>query len=201
MIESIHDFWYMWLILIVLIAVTVFAAVKASKAVKKRNSIMRKQREELERLKFLKEKYSRLTADLARESEAKELAEGVTAVLQLELEKSVNPDSEFLHAAKWRREVYALYYFDEDCARSLSFFFRHNERPLPDEALDGLASVNIPRIRDISLAMYAMYDDKNENVSLDNARVEELDKKFNAVYDRDAFFESIKQYIIDNIEY
>ena len=199
MIASIREFWYMWLILAALIAVAVWAGIKASKAVKKRGAIMRSQREELERYQFLFEKYSCLTREKAEIADAKELAEGVTAVLQKELEKSPDPDGTFKNAEKWRREVYALYYFDEDCKESLSYFFKRNEKPLPDEAVNGLESIGEAKLRSLSAAMWSMYDEQNENVSLDSVRAGELDKKFKEIYDQTEFFEKIKNYIIEMV--
>lgn len=199
MIESLQQYWYMWLVLAVLIIAAVWAGAKASKAVKKRGNIMKKQREELERFKFLSEKYADLNPELAENSDAKELCEGVTAALQRELEKSENPDAEFANAEKWRREVYALFYFDADCRDSLSCFFKYNEEPLPNEVLGGLESIGKTKLRSLAASMHAMYDDKNESVSLDMNRVAELDNKFKELYNSDEFFESIKEFIINNI--
>ena len=199
MLESLKQYWYVWLVLPVLIIIAVFAGIKASKAVKKRNEIIRRQTEELKRAKYLTEKYSDLTAELCASSDAKELAEGVTAVLQSELDKSLDPMETYSNAEKWRREVYALFYFDEDCASSLSFFFKHNEKPLPNEAFFGFEDIGLTNIRSLACAMWSMYDDKNESVSLDSGRVDEIDKKFKNIYNQPLFFEKIKLYISENI--
>ncbi len=199
MIDSIKEFWYMWLVLAVLLVVLVIVIRKASKAAKKRNEIMKKQRENMERFKFVTEKYKELDKELAENADAKELAEGVAMVLQYRLEKSGNPDAEYANAEQWKREVYALYFFDEDCQTSLSFFFKNNGEPLPSVAVKGLKSIGADKIYSTVAQMYSMYDDKNESVSLDKAKVEELDKKFSDIYDREAYFELVRKYIIDNL--
>lgn len=200
MLESLTQFWYMWLVLLVLIIVTVFVSIKASKAVKRKNEIMEKQHEKLKRYSDLVEKYEFLTAEKAESADAKELAEGVMCVLQKQIEKSENPDAEYENAEKWRRETYALFYFDEDVtAESLSFFFRHNGEPLPEEAVNGIASIGFDKIKSVVGQMYAMCDDKNENVSFDKNRIAELDEKFRNIYNSEEFFEKVKLYILNAV--
>ena len=120
--------------------------------------------------------------------------------LQHQVEKSGDPDAEYENAEKWRREVYALFYFDEDVtAESLSFFFRNNGGPLPKEAINGIASIGYDKIKSVAGQMYAMCDDKNESVSFDKERIAELDEKFRNIYNRDEFFNLIKEYITANV--
>lgn len=198
MLESITQFWYMWVVLLVLIIVTVFVCIKASKAVKRKNEIMAKQHEQLKRYSEMIEKYTSLTTEKVENADSKELCEGVMCVLQHQVEKSENPDDEYANAEKWRREVYALYYFDEDVtAQSLSYFFRHNGGPLPKEAVNGIESIGYDKIKTVVGQMYAMCDDKNENVSFDKVRIEELDEKFGNLYNSDEFFEKVKLYIMN----
>lgn len=200
MLESLTQFWYMWLVLLVLIIVTVFVSIKASKAVKRKNEITEKQNEKLKRYSDLVEKYESLTAEKAESADAKELAEGVMCVLQRKIEKSENPDAEYENAEKWRREVYALFYFDEDVtAESLSFFFRHNGGPLPEAAVNGIASIGYDKIQSVVGQMYAMCDDKNENVSFDKDRIAELDEKFRNIYNSEEFFEKVRLYILNAV--
>lgn len=199
MLESIRDFWYLWVILLVLIIITVFVCIKASKAVKRKNEMMEKQHEQLKRYSEMIEKYKTLTPEKIENADAKELSEGVMCVLQHQVEKSENPDSEYENAEKWRREVYALFYFDEDVtADSLSFFFRNNGGPLPKEAVNGIESIGYDKIQTVVGQMYAMCDDKNENVSFDKDRIDELDEKFRNLYNSEEFFILVKNYIAEN---
>lgn len=200
MLESIIEFWYLWAVIAVLIIVLIPVLIRVSKSVKKRNEANEKMRKEFERIKFLKDKYAVLDREKVLSADAEELAEGVTAVLQYKLEKSLTPDTDFENEEKWRREVYALFWFDEDVTElSLSDFFRHNGEPLPKEAVNGIESIGYDKIKSVVAQMYAMCDDKNENVSFDKDRIAELDEKFRNVYDRDEFFELIKNYISKNM--
>lgn len=199
MIESIKEYWYLWLILVALVGVLIFVMNKASKAAKKRSEMMKQQRENMERFRAIYYKYKNLDKDLAESADARELAEGVTTVLQYSLEKSQNPDYEYKNAAQWKREVYALFYFDEDCQESLSFFFKNNSEPLPSVAVNGLKSIGADKIYSIVAQMYAMYDDNNESVSLDKEKVADLDEKFTGIFDREEYFELVRNYILNNI--
>lgn len=200
MLESIKEFWYLWLIVVLLIVIIIPVCIKVSKSVQKRSEANEKLKKDFERIKMLKEKYKDLDLEKVQNADAKELCEGLTAVIQYKLEKSENPDAEFENTEKWKREVYALFYFDEDVtADSLSFFFRSNGGPLPKEAIDGITSIGYEKIQSVSSQMSAMCDDKNETVSFDKNRIAELDEKFKNVYDRDLFFELVKKYIVGSI--
>ncbi len=200
MLESLRDFWYIWVVFFVLVAVLIFVVYKASKAIKRKNEILAKQHEVLKRYSEMIEKYTDITAEKAETADAKELCEGVMCVLQHQVEKSENPDAEYESAEKWRREAYALFYFDEDItAESLSFFFRNNGGPLPKEAVNGIESIGYDKIKSVASQMYAMCDDKNENVSFDKNRIAELDEKFRSLYDSDELFRFVKNYIVENL--
>ncbi len=200
MLESMIEFWYLWLVAAVLVVVLIPVIIKTSKSVAKRNEANEKMQKEFERIKMLNEKYSELDREKVLSADAKELSEGVTAVLQYKLEKSQTPDADFLNEEKWKREVYALNYFDEDVtADSLSFFFRHNGGPLPQEAVNGIDSIGYDKIKSVVGQMYAMCDDKNESVSVDKNRIAELDEKFRNLYDSEEFFAKIRLYILNSI--
>ncbi|MCD7828549.1 MAG: hypothetical protein LUG85_08490 [Clostridiales bacterium] len=202
MIESLTEYWYMWLVLVVLIGITVFAMKKASAAVKKHNAVIRQQEEEMKRYKFLLDKYSDITAEAASECDGAELTEGVTAVLQRQIEKAVHLNEEFENAEEWRRIVYSLYYFAEDTETSLSFFFKNNGEPIPSLAVKGIKAIgaeNEKKLITVVSSQYAMFDEKNETVSVDRDKIAELDDKFNEIFDKSRFFESVKQYIISNL--
>ena len=200
MLESLKDFWYLWAVAVVLLFVLIFVVIKVSKTVAKRNEANEKLKKEFERIKALKDKYVQLDKEKILSADAKELAEGVTAVMQYKLEKSQTPDADFESEEKWRREVFSLFWFDEDVtANSLSYFFRNNGEPLPKEAVNGIESICYDKIKSVVGQMYAMCDDKNENVSFDKNRIAELDEKFRNVYDCEEFFAKIKLYILNSI--
>lgn len=198
MIDLIINYWYFYVIFFILLAIAVWAGRKAAKAAKKRNETMRKYNEEMQRFRSLAEKYENISPEEAKLADSKELCEGITAVLQIQLEHSDDPDNAFKSAPSWKKEVYALCYFGEDTEESLSFFFRHNEYPLPEVALSGLKSIDNKMVS-AAASMHAMYDDKNESVSLDKDRAQALDTKFKAEFNRAEFYEEVKIYIVNNM--
>ena len=200
MIESIKEFWYMWLILIVLVAVLLVVMKKASAAMKKRNSILAKHREEVERFKSLVDKYSSADGTLLLSADAAEVAEGITAVLQYKLEKSTDPDADYNNAPGWKREVYALYYFSEDCKQSLSYFFKNNGEPLVSVLVSAVKNIGYDKIYPTVSQMFSMYDENNESVSLDKTKVAELDEEFSNIFDTDEFFELVRKYAAENYD-
>ena len=77
MIEALKDYWYLLLILVALVGLLIFVMAKASKAAKKRSEIMKQQRENMERFRYIYDKYKDMDKELAFAADAKELAEGV----------------------------------------------------------------------------------------------------------------------------
>ncbi len=197
--QNITEYWYLWIVVFALIPILVFAVIKASKAAKKRNELIEKQQQELQKLKRLAKQFSLLDKETAEKTEPKKLAEGVTAALQYELEKSQTPDELFENTVQWKKTAYSLFYFDEDVATSLSFFFKHNGGPVPKIAVDGLSVIGYSKITACVREMFGMYDENNESVSLDKNRTEILDEKFVALYSSDELFEKLKIYITANL--
>lgn len=199
MLESLTQYWYMWAVLAVLIVIMFWAAGKASKAVKRKNEILKNQEAEIKRYKYLVDKYGDITREQAKEESADELSEGITAVLQKQIEKAVHPEEEFNGAEEWRKIVYSLYYFIEDTEKSLSFFFKNNGEPVTGLALKGIKEIGEDAVFNQTSKMYAMYDENNESVSIDNVRIDEINNKFKDVYNKEKFLSSLKNYIISNL--
>lgn len=199
MLESISQFWYLYVVIIALIVAVIICGSKAAKAMSKRNKIVREQEEKLLRMKELSEKYKDLTPQQAKSADAKELTEGVAMALERTLEKSDNPDNQFKSVKMWQKIAFALFFFNEDVGQSLQFFFKNNAEPLPGVAVKALNEIGYSEISTLAARMYAMYDDKNEDVSLDLKLCTELNEKFKAVYDENVLYEKIKEYIIVKI--
>lgn len=197
--DIVKQYWYLWLILLVLVVALIFMMIKASSAMKKRNERIEREREFIEKFKFLVSKYSELDITLVESSDPAELTEGVATALQYKLEKSTNPDEEYNNTEQWKREVYALHYFSEDCNKSLSYFFKINGEPLPSILLNGLKSIGYDKIYPIVSQMYSMYDEHNESVSIDKVKISQLDEKFKNIFDTEVFFSCIKKYILNNV--
>ena len=175
------EYWYLWLLLIVLCVITVFVLSKASAAAKKHNNERDALLREYDRKKALKEEFSFLTREKAESSDPETLFEGVSAVLQAKTEKAEDPEKVFGKFTETQKYIYTLYYFLEDTeSDSLSFFFRNNGEPLTSLASKALCAVGENELSLIVEKEFSMYDENNEEVSVDKDEIENLDGEFKA---------------------
>lgn len=200
MIENITEFWYMWLAAVILAGVTVLAAIKASKAAKRHNETVRRQEEEIKRLKYLSDKYSILTLQTAESADAEELIEGIAAVLQKKLEKSDAYLDSFNGAEEYQKRAYAVKYFFDDIKESgLSYWCRNNDEPLISLTFGAMSDIGQTDCLHIMKAMYPMFDKNDDAVSFDKDKIAELDGKFSSVFSFEQTAQGMKKYIIEQI--
>lgn len=195
------EYWYLWLLLIVLCVITVFVLSKASAAAKKHNNERDALLREYDRKKALKDEFSFLTREKAESSDPETLLEGVSAVLQAKTEKAEDPEKVFGKFTETQKYIYTLYYFLEDAeSGSLSFFFRNNGEPLTSLASKALCAVGENELSLIAEKEFSMYDENNEEVSVDKDEIKNLDGEFKAKLQKQQVLNSIKTYIIKNID-
>lgn len=195
------EYWYLWVILAVLCIITVFVLIKASASGKLQKIDREREMSELKRLRELKTKFTSFDKATADNTDARTLLDGVCVVMQARIEKSENPEKEFLLFSKPQKLAYTLNYLVEDSEpQVLSFFFKNNGEPLVSLAAEALSAVGEDRASVICEDMFAMFDENNEKVSLDVNETERLDNQFFAVIDFSRLLSEIKSYIIDNID-
>lgn len=199
LIDSATDYWYMWLILAALTVFLVWSAKKAAAAVRRRRSRLDNESKELERYKYLLNKYSDYPADTVKNADPKELCEGVTACVQRKIEKAVHMNDEFNLCPQWQKCVYSLWYFGEDSKKNLSFFFKNNGEPVVSLASEWFKSHMAKSLSSLVSEMFSMYDEKNEKVSLIPSERDRIDEKFKEKFSEDDFFAEIKKYILENL--
>ncbi|MGN0520055.1 MAG: hypothetical protein ACI4LB_04885 [Candidatus Fimenecus sp.] len=189
------EYWYLWLIFIVLCVVTAFVLKKASAALQQHNSDTKQMYDEIERLKALKDKYKNADAKLIAEAPADELLEGMCAVLQAKIERAENANDCFCVFCAPQKAVYTLQFFLEDCTENLSAFFKINGEPLTGALSAALAEIGETALSALATELYAMYDEKNEDVSLDAAEIARIDSEFSEKFDRERVLQQTKVYI------
>ena len=189
------EYWYLWLIFIVLCAVTAFVLKKASAALQQHNSDTKQMYDEIERLKTLKDKYKNADAQQIAEAPAEELLAGMCAVLQAEIERAENANACFRTFSAPQKTVYTLQFFLEDCTENLSAFFKVNGEPLTGALPSALAAIGEDALSALSADLYAMYDENNEEISLDKAEMLRLDSAFAEKFDRERVLRQTKAYI------
>lgn len=194
------DYWYLWAIFAVLCIVTVLVLRKASRALQSHNAEKERFFKEIERMKALKEEFQHADSEQVQNAEPGYLLEGLNTVLQHKIERAENPDACFAAMNAAQQYVYTLYYFLEDAAQGLSFFFKNNGEPLLHLASEALSAVGAQTLVPLVEDVYAMFDENNEAVSLDAAKLEEYDAQFAESCEKAEVLEQIKVYIQSNLQ-
>lgn len=196
------EYWYLWLVFAVLVVVTAVVIVFASKAVSSHNEETKRILAELDRLKALKDKYKDLTPEKVEAAESKELLDGVNAVLQARIEKAEDDkvDAEFASFNNAQKNVYVLSLFIEDACENLSSYFDDFNIEFAKILLSALETVGAKDILALAEKEFEMFDDNNENVSLDKGLIKKTDEEFAEIYSENRLLEQIKTYIKNNID-
>lgn len=196
------EYWYLWLVFAVLVIVTAVVIVFAGKAVSSHNEETKRILAELDRLKALKDKYKDLTPEKVEAAESKELIDGVNAVLQARIEKAEDDkvDAEFASFNNAQKNVYVLSLFIEDACENLSSYFDDFNIEFAKILLSALEAVGATDILALAEKEFEMFDDNNENVSLDKGLIKKTDEEFAEIYSENRLLEQIKTYIKNNID-
>lgn len=194
------EYWYLWAIFAALCIVTVLVLHKASRALQSHNAEKERFFKEIERMKTLKEEFQHADSEQVKNTEPDHLLEGLNAVLQHKIERAENPDACFAAMNTAQQYVYTLYYFLEDTEQGLSFFFKNNGEPLLHLAGEALSAVGAENLVPIVTAVYAMFDENNEAVSLDTAKLETYDAQFAECCEKTEVLAQIKAYIQANLQ-
>lgn len=198
MAEWFRQYWpyAIGLVAACIVAFFVFrAAARSSSQHKKR---YKQEEEYITRLKALKEKYVPLTREAAEAAPDEELLEGTALGIQLFLQKKDEIEKEFLALSKERKLVYTLDVFVSD--KTLDSFFRSNSEILKSRLVPALLAVGLEAQAERILPVAKMFDDKDEETSLDPKKIAELDNEL----ENEGFLSFIKlsaaKYIKENVE-
>lgn len=150
------------------------------------------------RLKALKEKYVPLTGETIENAPDDELLEGTALGIQLFLQKQEDMEAEFLLLPEEKKLIYTLDVFVSD--KTLDSFFRSNTEILKSRLVPALSLVGLSEDAERILPVAKMFDDNDEDTSLDEKRVSQLDEQL----ETDGFLSSVKlaaaKYIKENAE-
>lgn len=194
------EFWYLWVVFAVLCVATVFVILKASKALRGHNEETKRTYAQIERLTALKANFRGASAEKVRSAEAVCVLDGAFAVLQAKLENAADPDRCFAEMNEPQQNIYTLYWLVQDVQTSLSFFFKNNGEPLRAFCPRALNAVGAPELGKIADEMYAMFDETNEEASLELAKLDTLDAAFAKALDRSALLARVQNYAAEHAE-
>lgn len=194
------EFWYLWVIFAVLCVVTIFVLLKASKALRGHNEETKRAYAQIERLTALKADFRGASAEKVLSEEAARVLDGAFAVLQAQLEGDADPDRRFAEMNEPQQNIYTLYWLVQDMQTSLSFFFKNNGEPLRAFCPRALHAVGANTLGKAAEEMYAMFDETNEEASLEPAKLDTLDAAFAKVFARDTLLTNIQSYAAEHAE-
>ena len=118
--------WYLWVLLVVVSILAVFAWIKAMAASRIRREKLRKEAEIWKKDYELRQEFKTLTLEKLNSTDTNKMLSGVCMNIQIELENANDMNEAFLNLPEEKKFIYCLEYFDEDCVKSLSTFFKNN---------------------------------------------------------------------------
>lgn len=191
--------WYLWVILLVVAVLAVIVWIKAISASRTRREKLKKEAEIWKKDYELRQEFKTLTLEKLNSTPNNKILSGVCMNIQIELENETDMNSAFLALPDEKKYIYCLEYFDEDCVKSLSTFFKNNGSPLTNFIIDALKAIGYTEILPLVEAIYPMYDGDSE-VSVDYSVIDKTDDKFREIYNSNKLYDLVTKYVKANKE-
>lgn len=201
MLESLTEYWYMWVLLIAAIALMVFVWKKALAAAKKRRDVTYDSIAEMKFWNTLQKKYAFLDIETLESLSGRELYDAVLANIFAKLEKAKNDLEEYHSFSTPQKNIYATWFILEECVGgSVRKFCVNCMQTLQDISYESLYAIGDKKLGDIMKKVYDSFDEKNENLSFDRSTVEKFDAEIKRIFDTDRFISLAAEYILANKE-
>lgn len=171
--QWLDNYGYLLVILAAVCVVFVIILYFAAKAYRKRTALYKAEETEIKRLVALKEKFRPVTKDAIENASADELLEGIALSYQLTLQKEEDIEGRFNLLNDDVKDVYALDVFVQD--KTSKEFFSQNGAIIKDRIIPALEKIGMTDLAEGIKPIHAMYDNSNEDVSYDIAKIEEFD--------------------------
>ncbi len=199
MLEAFKEYWYLTLLLLVLIIVTCWVIGKAWKASAKGREIREAQIKRIEYEKSVLNEFKEFDAQKISAAEPKRAFDGIALNIQKKLENEKDMEAAFSALSDVQKHIYALYYLAEDSQKGLSEFFKCNGAPLTPTALEGVRLLFPPEAVAAFEEEYGAYDPDDEETSLINSKIEQLDKEYAKAVENVDIYKTFVDYIRKNI--
>ena len=169
-----------------LLMLTVFVWIMAIKSGRKRNEEREKIIAQLEKEKAIRNEFRNIDdTTFAEGKDDFRLVVGMCANVQMSIEKIEDMTGAFNELSEVKRNVYALGYVFDDGEKSLSNFFRSNGEPLLSAAKNAVDTIIGGRYAEIFSKAFEMFDENNEDVSVDEEQIKAFDADFAALLETD----------------
>lgn len=196
MLEWFGQNWYVTVALFALLFLALFALNKVSAG---HNKLMEGRQSKLKKLHELRNDFENMTEEAFDKAEDEYLLDGVALYYQLKLQKADDMNEAFTYLPEPARYVYALniFYFEGGV---LSGFYRANGEPLSPVLADALRAIGEGELAEIAKKLQPMFDDENEEASIDYKFIKTLDENASKVYNEKEFKLKTAAYIRKNKE-
>ena len=174
MAEWFKQYWYLALIFVGVCIVAAVIFYFAGKSYSAYRTSYRNQEAEIKRLTALKNRFVPLTEQVIAESDSAETLEGVALSYQLMLQKQDDMEKEFSLMSREKRYIYILDVFVND--KSIDEFFRENGDILRCEITAALELIGMTAFAERVEPVRRMFDPADEVTSLDEKKIEQLQK-------------------------
>lgn len=191
--------WYLWVLLFVVAVLAIFVWIKAISASKIRREKLKKEAEIWKKDYELRQEFKTLSREKINATPKNKILSGICMNIQIFLEDEADMNEAFLALPDEKKFIYCLHYFDEDCVKSLSQFFKNNGSPLTDYIIDALKAVNYTEILPDVELVQPMYDE-NSDVSIDYKTIEKTDVRFQEIYSSGKLYDLVSDYVKKNKE-
>ena len=191
--------WYLWVLLLVVAVLAVFVWIKAMSASRIRREKLKKEAEIWKKDYELRQEFKTLSSEKLSSTPNNKMLSGVCMNIQIFLENETDMNDAFLALPDEKKYIYCLEYFDEDCVKSLSQFFKNNGSPLTDYIVDAIKAVGYTEILPLVEELQPMYDGDSE-VSIDYAVIDKTDDKFKEAYNSNKLYDLVAKYVKENKE-
>lgn len=179
MIESLKEYWYLWLILLFMCALTVFVWRGALKAGAERNERRRVELERIDRHNRLKKEFSGMTVQTVESAADADLLDGVSEYLMDLLDRAEDDVKLFKTFSPERKYVYTLS-FVKDLAfgDSVRRYYRECGEVLGEHTAPAFFAIGQPELADFFKKATAVYDEKNCSTCADEETIAHLEEEF-----------------------
>ena len=188
-------YWYLWALIIVLIPVTAYVCYRAAKAARQAREEREKTIEQLNDAKSLKDEFSGISAENLINAQDDRVLRGTALLVDLKLRKEIKPAEAFEKLPTEWKNAYALNCILEDCDNSVSSFFRKNTDPVSSLASRALREAGLDELAELFESVFPMFDENNEEVSVDNEKIKAADGKFGELFDKEKYIKAAAAYI------
>ncbi len=193
-------YWYLWALIIILIPITAYVCYRAAAAARQARIEREKTIEELNNAKSLKDEFSLISKENLEKADNLRVLSGLALLVDLRLRKEIKPKEAFEELPEEWKYTYVLNCILEDCEGSVSSFFRKNTYPISFLASSALEKAGFKELSELFSSLYDMFDDENEDVSIDNEKIKAADSEFGRLFNRNEFINSAAAYIKINAE-